>query len=196
MKVKTIGKEDLINVASIHKIAYNKEHFSSFFSLKMLEKYYAKILFFTNYNFIIYDEDKDIPLGFIIGGKEINKPVDEFIKENKLYLFFCLLKNPKFMIEKAKSIFYMLKGVHERKSSSEIILLSIAVDGICQKKGIGKILISTFEEALKKDNFDRYSLSVRKVNDKAIRFYESIGFNIEFETDESIYYFKNIKIDR
>lgn len=192
MKIKTIDIEDVKNVALIHKIAYTHEHFSSCFSQKMLAKYYTKILFFTNYNFIIYDEDKNTPLGFIIGGKEINQPIDEFIKENKLYLFFCLVKNPKFMIEKAKSIFYKIKGIKEKESSSKIILLSIAVDATRQKMGIGKLLISTFEEALRKDNFNRYSLSVRKANEKAIKFYELQGFDIEFETEGSIFYFKSI----
>lgn len=192
MILKTIENSDLRNVALIHQKAYNNEHFSSLFSLKMLEKYYSKIVIFTNYNFIIYDENKTTPLGFIIGGKEINKPINEFIKENILYLFFYLLKNPRFIVEKAKGIVYKLRGIEEEKSTTEIILLSIAVSTGQQKMGVGKTLVSTFEEALKKDNINRYGLSVRKVNNKAIRFYENLGFNIEFETDKSIYYTKEI----
>ena len=63
--IRKIKKEDISAIAEIHKDAYPPDHFSTKFSLKMLEKYYYEFFKKSKFFFVVTDEFKHVS-GFII----------------------------------------------------------------------------------------------------------------------------------
>ncbi|WP_062622727.1 GNAT family N-acetyltransferase [Aequorivita aquimaris] len=68
-----------------------------------------------------------------------------------------------------------------------LILLDEEVKG----KGVGKFLLSTSIKILKKKGFKNYGLEVLKNNDKAIKLYQSSGFEI---VNENHLFYKMTKL--
>lgn len=59
-------------------------------------------------------------------------------------------------------------------------------------KGVGKLLVESFENYLIEQNVDTYGLSVRKHNKAAIDFYKKIGLTEEFRNHKSIFFIKKL----
>ncbi|MGI5866369.1 MAG: GNAT family N-acetyltransferase [Syntrophaceticus schinkii] len=62
----------------------------------------------------------------------------------------------------------------------------------CKGKGIGSLLLNSFERQLRQSGIKKYGLSVRKQNMPAINFYVSSGFKVYKESDTVLYYYKEI----
>lgn len=60
----------------------------------------------------------------------------------------------------------------------------IAVDRSLQSKGVGSLLMNHYEEQARVNGSTRLSLDVSKNNDKARRFYQGSGWNVESEWPE------------
>ena len=76
-------------------------------------------------------------------------------------------------------------------------ILSIAVKKSCKGKGIGSLLLNSFERQLRQSGIKKYGLSVRKQNMPAINFYVSSGFKVYKESDTCftiIKKYKNLKM--
>lgn len=67
----------------------------------------------------------------------------------------------------------------QRRQSHVAYLGSLAIGSKCQGLGLGKRYISSLIEDLRKEGFKRIELIVEADNPKAIRFYESLGFQRE-----------------
>lgn len=72
------------------------------------------------------------------------------------------------------------------KTGAEAVLMHIAVDTTCRKRGLGRILLSRACDAARESGCASMKLNVRKNNTTARSFYESLGF-IERGIFESYY---------
>lgn len=193
-KILSKNTEDIDKILNyftkIHHAAYSKEHFTSLFSDEKLNQYYKLLIYYSDLSIMIYSND--IPLGFIVSGKNVSLGVKEFKKLNKFYLSLLLVLNPIFFIEKLKAILIVFFSKNH-VNTTEYRLLSIAVDNKNQSKGIGNILLTKFEDFLIERSILTYGLSVRKDNARAIKFYLNNGFEIEIDKKETLYLKKNIK---
>jgi hypothetical protein len=91
-KILSKSTEDIDKILNyftkIHHAAYSKEHFTSLFSDEKLNQYYKLLIYYSDLSIMIYSND--IPLGFIVSGKNVSLGVKEFKKLNKFYLSLLL----------------------------------------------------------------------------------------------------------
>jgi ribosomal protein S18 acetylase RimI-like enzyme len=70
----------------------------------------------------------------------------------------------------------MLMLLHHRCKKDELYLDGIAVTGSLRSQGIGKRLISGFEEYAKANGYKKVALEVINTNPKARKLYKSLGY--------------------
>lgn len=190
IKLRKANFGDLEEIARIHKSAYSSEHFSSLFSKEHLMQYYGLFIEHNEYCYVAEIENGSIA-GFIIAGRKTGIAVNEFINRNRIAVFGYLLTSPKILFEKIIS--YVLSKLKKMEmSKASLRLLSIATDDKNQGKGIGGQMIDQFESELKKANEMFYGLSVRKGNNRAIKFYDSLGFETEKLESDNLYFTKKV----
>jgi ribosomal protein S18 acetylase RimI-like enzyme len=182
----------LEEVARIHYSAYSKRHFTSIFSFEKLKEYYHELIKSSDLSLFYNDEGKSV--GFIIAGLSISSGVARFISNNRLYIIMLLITHPRFLIEKVTDTIKGFLPSKENKTS-KFRLMSIAVDSAAHSKGYGKKMLEEFELCLAKESIKDYGLSVRKENERGVKFYYNNGFILEAETADSYYFRKDIKIN-
>ena len=101
--------------------------------------------------------------------------------------------NPEFLIGKMLAFLTMFVRKNVNNSSAKFRLLSIAISPEAQGKGVSKELIDFFENHLINNNIYFYGLSVKKGNNRAIKFYEKNNFKIEYEKKDGISFVKTLK---
>lgn len=184
--------EYLLGIANVHYSAYSKKHFTSCFNKLKLAEYYKNLINNSDLTLVFLDENNDIS-GFIVAGYTVGSGVADFIKSNRLYLMSVFSRNPSFFVEKVIAIVKSKLPSNQKAIYLEPFrLMSIAVDSQNHSKGIGGALISEFETLLKSRGIKGYGLSVRKENVRAIKFYLKNGFHIDKETNDSVYYGKDL----
>ena len=105
----------------------------------------------------------------------MNKLFDDFINENKTFFITETLKS---LIAHPIYFVHFIGKIFCKKTSSncQTQLVYIVVDSKKNGRGIGKKLIESFEESVKK-NVDYYELEVEK-NNPALQFYLKNNFKI------------------
>jgi ribosomal protein S18 acetylase RimI-like enzyme len=196
VKLRVISVEDHEKLAKIHEAAF-PDFFLTSLGIHFLKTYY----FFSlktegSVSCCAVNENNDI-LGFAIGclaAKGFHKKV--FLKSplafiNSLILSF--LRNPKIIIRLWKNLEKKASKVDDKEYSE---LLSIAVGPENKGKGIGKILITGFENEIKKLKGKKIALTTdSSENESVISFYEKCGYvkTFEFVTYPNRLMFKMIK---
>jgi ribosomal protein S18 acetylase RimI-like enzyme len=193
MYTRTMNHHDLDAVASIHKLAYPQNHFSSRFSHDMLIGFYMTLMGMNPASFVACSEEGDVA-GFVIGGTNTNKAVSMFIRANRFKLLRVLMMNPSFILSRVINYFKMFFNNMKHCSAVPVRLLSIAVNPELDLQGVGKALLIEFETSLIKNRISQYGLSVEKKNLRAIRFYQRNGFTTEKETENGLYLIKNLHL--
>ena len=190
MKIRKINKTDIPAISDLHKKIFDRSYFSVHYSFKLLNKYFENLLSMNDYNYIVENDDKK-PIGFLIGGYKTQRAVDDFMKKNLSKTLLCMIRYPKFIFIGIGKFFrkYFSKNV---KTKAELRLFLIGVNPDAGGNGAGSLLISTFEEDLKKNNIHQYGLYVRSNNNNAIKFYEHRGFEYEFTKHDLVGYIKTI----
>lgn len=192
MIIRKAEIRDLESICSVHKYAFDKDHFSSILPRPLLIKFYSELLRNNHYNYLAANEDNRI-LGFIVAGMNTGSAINNFIKQNLLSLFFVLLKNPRFLFQKVRLLINKLIPKNEFHSRARLRLLSIAVIKDSVHKGIGTQLIRHFENELIRNDIFIYGLSVKKHNQNAINFYKKNHFEVEKEEKEAYYFVRNLE---
>jgi ribosomal protein S18 acetylase RimI-like enzyme len=59
-------------------------------------------------------------------------------------------------------------------------------------RGIAVALLDAFERVIRDNRIEEYGLSVFKTNQRAIHFYEKMGFTVDDENNRSIYFSKRL----
>ena len=177
------NKEDLIQVAQIHKEQF-PTHYLGQFNKSLLVKFYSYLLDEKNV-FVVAEEEKQI-LGFVIGGewKYIESKLNRFIKENVMSYVWQIAIHPKTWVKSVQNLICLIhKPKHDYvllDDTEKYTLLSIATAKQSQGKGVGGGLVNAFDAEMKKIG-NRYFLSVQDTNDNAIRFYKKKGFVVANE---------------
>ena len=150
--------EDAKSVAVLHKLVFGKIHFTTSISISLLMKYFEDLIAMMKYGIIVKDND-DI-VGYLFADTNSGQIINDFLRANFLKVFFYLLRNPLFILEKIRKLFSKFSSKN-KNTRSEISLYLIAVDTRLGGRGIGKELIYNFEELLMRNNEKNYMLSVR-----------------------------------
>lgn len=179
----------LDGMAEIHKGAYSHDHFSSSFSEAKLREYNECLVRYSDVTLVALSDDQ--VTGFIISGRGVWKGVREFKENNRIYLLGRLAARPWTALNKVR-IALISKIVPQHDSFASYRLLSIATRAGRQSHGIGRTLISALEQELVSCNIPMYGLSVKKDNQRAVRFYERHGFHSEKEAFGSVYFVKKV----
>lgn len=196
VNIKSLNSFDEINIkeaVSLHKLSFERNHFSSRFPDSFLVNFYSHIIRGNKYSYVAIDVESGKVLGVLIAGDKTNEYVKMFIKKNMHILAIILLINPDLIFAKFKDFIRLFSSNKIHFSSKvNMRLLNLIVDPAFQRNSIGMMLIKKFETDLKKDGESFYGFSVKKNNFIAIDFYKKLDSTIEFETDVNIYFFKKI----
>lgn len=189
IEILSNDQDSLKQIAKLHKQLFDRDHFTTTFREGLLLNYFNALLKKSQFNYKAIVEEEIV--GYLIAGKNLDKVLSDFSRQNFLKVFYYLLNNPKFIKEK---ILELLRKIllNSQKSSAEMRLFIIAAKHSKDLKGVGKKLIQQLERDLLQNNITCYGLSVRKHNFKAIEFYQQQGFVEEFRTIKSIYFIKNL----
>ncbi len=93
--------EDVKNIAILHLKAFSRDHFTSRFPIDLLEEYFACLIRLNEHCYVMYTLYRNKIQGYIVAGSYTGKAIDEFMRKNMLNVFFVLIKNPGFLIEKS-----------------------------------------------------------------------------------------------
>lgn len=190
IEIKKISKEVIKEICVLHKTSFDDSHFTLTFDNLFLEQYYENLIQYNEFSYVAIDLETNKLAGYIIGGDKTSYAVDIFIKKNILKIFFIILKNPKFIFEKIRNVFNRFNNKKNKKSNYRIRVISIAVNPLYKGKNISNLLLDFFERNLIGNNIFNYGLSVRKNNERAIKYYLKNGFQLEFEDNYSFCYYK------
>lgn len=194
MIIQKLEMSQIPELSRLHKDIFGNSHFSSTFSLSLLEKYFYELFEHNKYKFVALENGKIT--GYILAGVNADAPVDKFFKDNFFQILKTLLLNPFFIIEKILD--FVVKFISKKESihSKYVSIYLIAVDSRSQHKGIGKRILEFFENELIRDKIFEYTLAVRKKNKKAIKFYKKNNFLTIESNFKSISFIKHISHDK
>lgn len=114
--------------------------------------------------------------------KQIIKPIKEYIKENKAYIFLAKENN--------ETIGYIWCYPRMFFDESRIYINSLIVKSEYRDKGTGKVLLDKAEEKAKELKCDAIYLSAATFNERAVKFYSRNNY-----ISERIQLVKNLKIE-
>jgi ribosomal protein S18 acetylase RimI-like enzyme len=174
------------DIAALHLAAFPSSHFTTLFSIDLLENYYSTLLSFSDVVILAFDAEAVV--GFIVAGTSLDDGVSEFVSVHRFSLATILLKNPShlyFKIISALKLFSRRTPRFKRKPSYR--LFSICVSPGIQGTGLGSQLLSTLDHYLASLSISSYGLSVKISNSAALSFYRSNGFLVDY-CDGDLYF--------
>lgn len=162
-------KDDLKEIAKVHKIAYSKLHFTALFSEKLLEKYYGFFLDNEASILLLKNSEGNIA-GFVVSGINLAKKIKQFKSEQKYYIFLTASLHPVSTIRKLiYSLYYIFFEKATPFEETDFLILSIAV--VKKQEGTGSILLAEVSKLSKKKEYNKIGLYVRTGNIQAINAY-------------------------
>jgi len=162
----------------LHLTAFPSSHFTTLFSINLLESYYSKLLSYSDAVIIAFDAENVV--GFILAGTNLGYGVSKFVSAYRFSLFAILLKNPSHLCSKIISALNLpFRRTSRYKSNHSYRLFSICVSPGIQGKGLGSQLLSSLEYYLASSSISSYGLSVKSSNSAAVRFYLMNGFLVD-----------------
>lgn len=178
ISIINLTKVNSKEIASLHKLAF-PGFFLSNLGVKFLKVFYSSILSDTNSIGLGIVKDNKI-IGFAIGSsiyKSFYKKIfiNNFLKLS-FYILIPLIKNPSILIRIIKSL--VSKSANIEEFNDPAVLLSICVQPNVESKGLGKLLLTKFEDIL----FNRNDLVILTTdtynNDYVNLFYQKNGYKI------------------
>lgn len=179
MEVKSIPELDLSKVIQVHKSSF-KGFFLTELGDGFLHVYYD----------CVRKDKKGVLLGFYEGQKlmgfcaatTVSNGFNSYlIKENISRFFWITLRlvftNLAALIRLSKNLTKKNPGINDKGDYAELLSIGVADDS--QGKGIGKALLTQLENELQKKGSKKLSLTTDfNNNEKAISFYEKLGYEI------------------
>lgn len=176
---------DLKNIAKVHKEVYSKAHFTSLFSLELLEVFYKYFLNNGSSILLALDNKKNIQ-GFIVSGVDIPHKISHFKSKKKLDIYKTAILHPITAIKKAFStVNTKLFSQYSSYDESKYLILSIAVTR--QRKGIGSLLLNEALLMSKQQKYKKLGLYVRVENIGALNLYLKNNYKIIAYTSNQYY---------
>lgn len=179
------SKDDLKNIAKVHKKVYSKSHFTSLFSLELLEVFYSYFLNSGSSILLAVDDKKDIQ-GFIVSGIDISDKISKFKSEERFNIWLTALLHPVTATKKMiTQIYNKLFIKHQEYNEADYLILSIAV--AVQRKGIGSSLLNEVTLMSQKQEYKNLGLYVRVGNISALNLYLKDNYKIIAYTSDQYY---------
>lgn len=185
MEIRNIEKHEIIQVVSIHKLA-----FPNFF-ITQLGDAFLKLFYKSLKNhkegimFGAYKDDRLI--GFCAATIKSKGFYKKLVYSNLIEFGFVgvklILFSPNSLIRIMRNFSKTNSEVDDRGEYAE--LLSIGIDPLLHGEGIGKKLLTELENLLSLNEINELSLTTDFFNnEKALGFYKSVGYEIvyDFET--------------
>jgi len=193
IEIRRLGKSDLPRVALIHVAAFPKSALTKL-GVEAVRRYYEWQLIGPHECDALGAFLDDRLVGFCFAGV-FKGAMSGFLQKNWLFLLRrvlvrpWLLMNPIFR-ERASMALRILRwllrqrfrrkretfALPKQNPSKSYGILSIAVDPRYQGLGIGKMLMERAEAIAKEKGFYEMDLTVEPQNERAIRFYERLGW--------------------
>jgi len=204
--IRHANHKDLKGIAKIHKESYPEDHFLNELSLDLIANYYGSFLKYRAI-FLVCSIGGRI-CGFLLGGEGdiLNKARNDFIEQNKygmtLYVIMRLFSMkfvrrllPRFVDLVQTSLCKRLdKRDLPRSKVSYHGIFSIAVSNEIRGRNLGKVLLDNFEGELRRMRVQKYLVTVRKNNLRAIKFWRKSGFCTKEETAADIHMYKTFSL--
>jgi hypothetical protein len=190
--IKTLTQNEVREAAKLHKITYEKDHFTSRFTIGMLSDYYLCIAQINSYSFVAVDENNKV-VGVALAGQNTRQSIKQYIKKYWYMLIAVLVMNPSFILQKIlhfKTIFFAPKN--KFTSKAKVRYLNLLVSPELHGKGVAQLLTAAIENSLRKDGITMYGHSVKKNNIKTIKFHLKNGCEIEHEDENVVYFTKKL----
>ncbi|MEW6221012.1 MAG: N-acetyltransferase [Thermodesulfobacteriota bacterium] len=188
LTIRPMTQQDLSAVVEIHKGSYQEDHVTSRYSPRLLHELYRQVLTTNRYCFVACLRGQ--VAGFLLAGEHTRQAVNVFLWGNKLGLLATVLRHPSFLRSSVVGLMHRITAKEEPVVAVKI--LSIAVAANQQRRGIGQALLEHLEIQLRRDGVPAYGLFVKRSNTPAIAFYRRNAFLAARETDQSIYFEKQL----
>ena len=196
--IRDIQSQDIDEIASIHKASFSDRALTQL-GIGAISRYYAWLLSgFPDTHPICVVTDHDEIAGFCFAG-HYSGSFSGFLRTHKKYLVLSLIKRPwKFfnpvvreqVLLAIRTIKNMMKSQkttlvkppipnvsqHKPTIQSSWGILSIAVNPVFQKQGVGRILMEAVENHASSIGYSRLHLSVHPENKTAVDFYKRLGW--------------------
>ncbi len=198
MAIRPCTKEDLARIAEIHK--------SQFLAPDMLLGQLAPASIAALYGtfldrsiFLVHSNDGEVD-GFVLGGasRVMLSCRLAFFRKRGLSCIADVARRPDLWLLAFRSLVKLIgNSVSSMTGASpreDFRLLSIAVAANAMRKGVGTVLVESFEATIRATS-QTYSLNVLKSNTAAIRFYEKLAFQCVGETAISWIFRKELAVN-
>lgn len=200
LSVRIMRSSDLDQVIRIHIFQFPNSRSSQLgkpFLRRMYNwfiRYQTKLALVAEYNHTV--------IGYVVGS--IGGYGRNIFRYALPQIVIGVISHPKMILRKETfSLWHSyIKGLlprRSRKSTSQSLpdeinaaLSSIAVDINYQGKGVGKELMQKFEAHAKELNANTASLTVEQDNPAAINLYESCGWTIDTQNEQSVHFVKSL----
>lgn len=168
-EIRLATDQDLKYLAMIHKKSYSKIHFTSYFSLNLIEIYYSYFIKNNDSNIYLAIKNEEI-YGFLVCGKNIAVQLSLFKKEQRLKILKTVLTHPLAVLKKINiSIFNKFFDFDTKFKETNFLILSIVSTG--KEKGLGSFLLEYVKNYGFENSIVNVGLYVRISNITAINSY-------------------------
>lgn len=188
VEIRKLGQQDLPAIARIHKLAFPGSALTAL-GADAVRRYYEWQLTGPHDVSALGAFYGNEMAGFCFGGV-FRGAMSGFLRKNRIYLAWLVLTHP-WLVTNALFRDRLISGLkvlrrfsksgranqptqdHKKPSFG---ILSIAVNPEFQGKGLAKALMMESEAIARRQGFDEMNLSVNPDNYRAIRFYDSLGW--------------------
>lgn len=192
--IRNLSTDSLDDAVGIHKTTYPVDHLTSQLPHTLLKSYYLDVIKTSLFSLGAYSEKKLV--GFVIAtdSESSVSPIKLLLKA-RFWLWLFSDKELFFRAMIAGKSFLASNFISPDKQKNNVRyrLFSIAVSQSHLSHGVGYKLITELENCLYKSGISHYGLTVKKGNDRAIRFYEKNGFIVESSSSSKLSLVKNLK---
>lgn len=188
IEVVFANENNFRDIVFLHKKCFIN-YFTSQLSNKLLKKYYLE--FFKNDQLCFLAYENGVPIGFIIGSKDIHKSYKSFLRKN--FIRFCLEIIYNGITLNKPTINKIVRTINEKISSkisikdtelnicnfsSNCCILSMCVLEKFKNTGVSNLLLNEFEKYCINHKITNLSLSIKPYNIRAIKFFTKNNFEI------------------
>ena len=194
--IRSITKEDLDNVARIHRASFNDRALAQLGSGAIRRYYHWLLTGFSEIYPICAETVNGQISGFCFSGVYAGS-FSGFLRKNKWYLAINIILKPWLLLnplirEQVKLALKTIKRLlrYQKRSKggknieqpikikkgSSFGILSIAVDPAFQRLGVGVLIMHEVEKWASENDYAQLHLSVHPDNLPAVRFYENLGW--------------------
>lgn len=205
--IRAMQSADLRRVAELHRLSYERDHFTSRFTIPMLADLYQVLSRGTDFAYVAELPGSGV-VGVAVAGYGIRRSIMRFVRSHLPQLAFIAVRNPRFLPSKAVGLLRLLRaallpavdtpsapGSTAAAAGLDLSFryITLLVSPEHRKLGIAKKLTAHLETQMVKAGIAAWGGSVKKSNRAIIKFHLGNGCEIERETADSIYFFKRVR---